>query len=80
MVTEYWYVFFEDRFRRPIWGFSFHIDTDSHSPICCKPYRYGPDEYEVMKNLVERLDENGVVEDDDLPWGALVVIAAKPHQ
>ena len=33
-----------------------------------------------MKNLVKRLDENGVVEEDDGPWGALVVIAAKPHQ
>ena len=33
-----------------------------------------------MQNLVERLDESGVVEEDDVPWGALVVLYAKPHQ
>ena len=31
-------------------------------------------------NLVERIDENGVVEEEDIPWGALVVLSAKPHQ
>ena len=33
-----------------------------------------------MKNLVGRLDENGVVEEDDGPWVALVILATKPHQ
>ena len=33
-----------------------------------------------MRSLVGRLDENGIVEEDDGPWGALVVLAAKPHQ
>ena len=33
-----------------------------------------------MRNLVESLNENSVVEEDDGPWGALVVLAAKPHQ
>ena len=30
--------------------------------------------------MVERLDENGVAEYDDGPWGALVVLAAKTYQ
>ena len=34
----------------------------------------------MMRRLVERLDENGVVEEDDGTWGALAVLAAKPHQ
>ena len=34
----------------------------------------------MMLKLVERLYENGVVEEDDGKWGALVVLAAKPHQ
>ena len=80
VVTEYWYVFCEDGFRWPIRGFSFQIDTGSHSPICCKPPRCGPHESEAMRKLVERLDENGAVEEDDGPWGPLVVLAAKPHQ
>ena len=33
-----------------------------------------------MWKLVERVDENGVVEEYNKPWGALVVLAAKPHQ
>ena len=61
-------------------GFSFHIDTGSYLPICCKPPRYGTHESEVILNLVGKLDKNGVVEDDDGPWGALVVLVAKPHQ
>ena len=30
--------------------------------------------------MVERLDENRVVEQDNVIWGALVVLAAKTHQ
>ena len=33
-----------------------------------------------MRKLAERLDENGVAEEDGRTWGALVVLAAKPHQ
>ena len=33
-----------------------------------------------MRKLAERLDENGVVEEDRGPWGVLVVLAAKTHQ
>ena len=33
-----------------------------------------------MQNLVESLYENGLVEEEDITWGALVVLAAKPHQ
>ena len=80
MVKEYWFFFWEDVFCRPIQVFSFQIDTGSHSPICCKPPRYGPHESEVMQNLVEIMDENSVVEEDDGPWGVFLVIATKPHQ
>ena len=29
--------------------------------------------------MVGSLDENGVVEEDVVPWGALLLLAAKPH-
>ena len=80
VVTEYWGVFCEDGFRQPIPVFSFQIDTGIHSPIWCKTPRCGPHDYEVMRKLVERLDENGVVEEDSGTWRTLVVISAKPHQ
>ena len=80
VVADYWDVFCEEGFRRPMRGFSFQIDTGDHPPICCKQPRYGPHESEIMRKLVAKLDENGVVEDDEGPLGALVVLAAKPHQ
>ena len=33
-----------------------------------------------MLNIMERIDENGVVEEDDGPWGELLVLATKLHQ
>ena len=33
-----------------------------------------------MWKLVERIDENIVVEEDAGPWGSLVALDAKPHQ
>ena len=30
--------------------------------------------------MVEILDENGVVEEDNGPWGTLMVLAVKPYQ
>ena len=80
MVTEYWDVFCEDVLYQPFRVFSFQIDTVSDSPICCKPSRYSLHESEFMPNLVERLYENDVVEEDDGTFVALVVLAAKLHQ
>ena len=33
-----------------------------------------------MLKLVEMMHERGVEEEDNKPWGALVVLDAKPHQ
>ena len=80
VVTDYCGVFCEHGFLRTIRGFSFQIDTDNHPPTFYKPPRYGPHESKVMQNLLGRLDENSVVEEEGGPWGALVFIYAKPHQ
>ena len=80
VVTEYWDVFCGDGLRRPVWGFSFQIYTGNHPLICCKSPMYGPCESDVMLKLVKNLDENGVVEEDDRPCSAFVVLAAKLHQ
>ena len=65
VVTDYWDMFCEDRFYQHNPGFAFQIDTGNHTPIFCKPLRYVPYESEFMQKLVTRLDENGVVEEDD---------------
>ena len=73
LVTDDLYVFCEDEFCRPIRGSSFYIDTNNHPPIFCKPPRYFPHESEVMQNLVEPLEKNGVVgaenlHQENVPW------------
>ena len=33
-----------------------------------------------MPNMVENMYENGVVEEDEIPWETVVVLSAKPHR
>ena len=79
-IKEYWDVFAEGGLRNPIRGFEFQVDTGDSKPVCCKPPRYGKHKSAVMRRLVKKLEENGIVEDDARPWGLLAVLAAKPHQ
>ena len=80
LIKEYWDVFAEEGVRKNIRGALFHVDTGETKPVCCKPPRYGPHESRVIDELVAKLEKNGLVEDDDGPWGALIVLAAKPNQ
>ncbi len=80
LVKKYWDVFDSDGMKRSILGFQAFIDTGTHKPVCCPLPKYGPHESKVMTQLVNALEKNGLVEDDDGPWGALIVLAAKPHQ
>jgi Reverse transcriptase (RNA-dependent DNA polymerase) len=80
IIKDYWDVFCEEGLRSNIRGYSCRIDTGDISPICCKPPRYGPHESVIMNKLVQQLQHNGLIEDDDGPWGALIVLAAKHGQ
>jgi hypothetical protein len=80
IIKEFWDVFDPDGLKTPIRGYQFHIDTGNSVPVCCKTPRYGPHEARVINELVQGLQANGVVEDDDGPWGSMVVLAAKPNQ
>jgi hypothetical protein len=80
LIKRYWDVFAVEGLKKPIRGYEFNIDTGTSKPICCKIPRYGPHETRVINQIVEGLQANGVIEDDDGPWGAMVVLAAKPDQ
>ena len=80
VLMEYWDVFCEQGLRRPIHGFSFQINTGDAKLVCCKHHRYGPHESKVIEELADQLQRNGLIEDDDGPWGAIIVLAAKLHQ
>ena len=79
-VKDYWDVFCEDGLRRPIQGFIFQIDTRDAEPVCCKHHHYGSHETKVINKLVDQLEEKKLIEVDEGPWGAIIVLAAKPHQ
>jgi ribosomal protein L21E len=80
LIMEYWDVFAEEGVRKNIRGIQFHVDTGEIPPICVKAPRYGPHETRVINDLVAKLEENGIIEDDDGPWGAPIVLAAKANQ
>lgn len=80
MIRDYWDCFTQAGMHRHIRGFTFHIDTGPTKPIDCKPPRYGPHESLVIKKLVDALQKKGIIEDDDGPYGSLVVLAGKPNQ
>ena len=80
IIKKYWDVFAEEGVRKNIRGALFHVDTGEVAPVCARPPRYGPHESRVINELVEKLEKNGIVEDDDGPWGAPIVLAAKANQ
>lgn len=80
IVKRYWDVFAPEGLRDHIRGFVCHIDTGNAQPLCCKIPRYGPHEARVFTQLARGLEENGLIEEARSPWGAQVVLAAKPNQ
>ena len=80
LVKKYWDVFAQEGLKNHIRGFVCHIDTGNAQPVCCKIPRYGPHEARVITQLARGLEENGLIEEARSPWGAQVVLAAKPNQ
>ena len=80
ILKDNWDVFASEGMKKHIRGFTYIVDTGQSAPVCCPTPRYGPHESRVITQLVESMEENGLIEDDDGPWGALIVLAAKPNQ
>ena len=66
---KYWEVFDNLGMKRLIQKYVANIDTGTCKPVCYKTPHYGPHETQVMTRLVDGLQMNGLVEDDDGPWG-----------
>lgn len=80
LIVAYWDVFASEGLKNHIRGFTCHIDTGTANPVCCKIPRYGPHESRVIAELARGLEANGLIEEARSPWGAQVVLAAKPNQ
>ena len=79
-IIDYWDVFAKKGMKRPIVGYKFHTDTGDVTPISCSTPRCGPHESRAINVLVKGLEDRGIIEDDDGPWGAMVALATKPNQ
>jgi hypothetical protein len=80
LIQQYWDIFCREGALRPICGFQFRIDARNHPPTTCKVPRYGPHESMIMKKLLGKLFNAEVIEIDEGPYGAMVVLAQKPNQ
>ena len=80
LIQDNWDAFCHMGLAKPIRGFECRIDTGNAAPVSCKAPRYGPHESAVMLKLLEAFENNRLIEPDDGPYGALIVLAAKPNQ
>ena len=80
VILKYWDAFHKGNMSKHIRGYEFSIDIGTNQPVCCKQPRYGPHEAAVINELIEKLANQGLIEQDTGPYGAMVVLAAKPNQ
>jgi hypothetical protein len=79
-IKAHWDCFLKEGMKRHILGYEFAINTGKTQPVCCKQPQYGPHEAGVMRDLIVKSESEGLIENDEGPWGAQVVLAAKPNQ
>ena len=80
IIKMFWDSFAKEGMKRPIRGYEFVIDTGTRQPFSCRIPVYGPHESRVILKLAKELENKGLIEDDDGPWGSPVVLASKPNQ
>ena len=52
LVMVFWDCSAEDGIKKPRLGFDFDINTDKHTPVCCKKPNYGPHEIKIIMKLL----------------------------
>ena len=68
-VKEFWDVFDNDGVKCVMCNLVVNVDTGTCKPICCRPPYCGSHKACVMDQLVNGLESDGLVEDNDSPWG-----------
>ena len=80
IIKDHWDAFDPAGVRRPALGVKFDIDTGDAQPVCVRQPHYGFHERKIMKDQLDALIHNGMVEPNNGPWAAGLVLAPKPHQ
>ena len=56
-----------------------HIDTYNHVPIALPPYRLGPARLQLLRDEVDALLEQDIIEECESAWASPVVLVPKPN-
>ncbi|GFY21042.1 retrovirus-related Pol polyprotein from transposon 17.6 [Trichonephila clavipes] len=55
------------------------INTRNHLPVTMPPYRMNPSKKELLKQEIDRLLSEGIIEECESPYASLVVLIPKPN-
>ena len=80
IIRDNWDAFDEQGVNRPVIDYEFCIDTGGSPPVCCRFQKYGIHESKVMATQIQALENNKWIRDCEGPWGAMNLLAPKPHQ
>lgn len=75
LLSEYKDIFQRNTHPTP---FAEHkIETGSHPPISVKPYRLSPARQQQLREKLDEMIENDIIEECDSPWSAPVILVPK---
>ncbi|GFX17828.1 retrovirus-related Pol polyprotein from transposon 17.6 [Trichonephila clavipes] len=55
------------------------INTRNHLPVAVPPYRMNPSKKEILKQEIDRLLSEGIIEECESPYASPVVLVPKPN-
>jgi hypothetical protein len=55
------------------------VDTGDAAPIKCRMYREGPERRNIINNLVDEMEQQGLIEKSSSPWSSPVCLIKKPN-
>ena len=73
---------FEDIFEPtgpPTTMAEYRIDTGDHPPIAVTPYQLPPAKRQVLREEINKMLRDGIIEECELPWGASTILVLKKN-
>ncbi|GFV75356.1 retrovirus-related Pol polyprotein from transposon 17.6 [Trichonephila clavipes] len=65
--------------REPTPFIEHRINTRNHLPVAVPPYRMNPSKKEILKQEIDRLLSEGIIEECESPYASPVVLIPKPN-
>ncbi|XP_045462161.1 uncharacterized protein LOC123672192 [Harmonia axyridis] len=62
----------------PCTGYEHRIDVGNHAPVASPPYRLTPQKTAILREEIDKMLQEDVIEESDSPWASPVVMVPKP--